>query len=87
MSREMDEYGIPGEEHVSDQEIWEVKQRYANNPARARAALRNMGYDGPQLYDDEKPAAKPSRTPKLDAMRRSLGSSREQEPGINGPDF
>ncbi len=86
MSREMDEYGIPGEEHVSDAEIWEVKQRYASNPAQARAALRNMGYDGPQLYDDPKPSAR-TRTPKLDAMRRSMQGSREQAHEAGGPDF
>lgn len=49
MSREMDEYGIPGEEHVSDQELWELQQKYRNNPAQAVAAMKNMGYDGPQL--------------------------------------
>lgn len=86
MSREMDEYGIPGEEHVSDQEIWEVQQRYADKPWQARAALRNMGYDGPQLDNCGKQGTA-SRTPKLDALRASLKTGREDGPGIESPDF
>lgn len=84
MSREMDEYGIPGEEHVSDAEIWEVQQRYASNPARARAALRNMGYDGPQL---ENCGRQQSRTPVLDAMRRSMDTGRDADDGREGLEF
>lgn len=85
MSREMDEYGIPGEEHVSDAEIWEVQQRYAGRPGQARAALRNMGYDGPQL--DNIPSGRTSRTPALDAMRRAMGRDEAREADREGPEF
>lgn len=84
MSREMDDYGIPGEEHVSDAEIWETQQRYAGNPARMRAALRNMGYDGPQLYPERQAG---SATPALDAMRRSLERDGGGQDVHEGPEF